>query len=106
MDNFIVCRDRTRKSNGLVVFRGKNSVKVIKMNLCSGIKLQKYTKNMFEDLFEQLPHFPVEKCAQLLGSYAKLLGADESSLKILSSYVDFTNEDKEKMLDIYTKLNY
>lgn len=89
-----VCADHQRRT--CILFeRDVERVKYVALDVENGLDLRLADPKHFDERFNPLADYPVEKAAKLYVEYARGLGATEQVMQLLGKLTPVTNEDIE-----------
>lgn len=90
----VPCYDRQRRTC-IEVARVAGQVKFIPLDVSEGLQVQTTSADSFDQRYEPMVNYPIEKAAQLFLNYSQTIGASKEALDYLSQVVNVSKQELE-----------
>lgn len=90
----VPCYDRQRRTC-IEVARVASQVKFIPLDVSEGLQVQTTSADSFDQRYEPMVNYPIEKAAQLFLNYSQTIGASKEALDYLSQVVNVSKQELE-----------
>jgi len=90
----VPCYDRQRRTC-IEVARVAGQVKFIPLDVSEGLQVQATSADSFDQRYEPMVNYPIEKAAQLFLNYSQTIGASKEALDYLGQVVNVSKQELE-----------
>lgn len=90
----VPCYDRQRRTC-IEVARVAGHVKFIPLDVSEGLQVQTTSAESFDQRYEPMVNYPIEKAVQLFVNYSQTIGASKEALEYLGQIVNVSKQELE-----------
>lgn len=90
----VPCYDRQRRTC-IEVARVAGQVKFIPLDVSEGLQVQTTSADSFDQRYEPMVNYPIEKAAQLFLNYSQTIGASKEALGYLGQIVNVSKQEAD-----------